>query len=166
MMLMTLTDQLHSQTMQLKIQKLQPTAILPHYAHENDAGLDLFSLEDVTLVPGDSQLIHTGIAIELPPGTEGQVRPRSGLALKHQITVLNTPGTIDAGYRGEVGVILINHGKEPFQVTSGMKIAQLVITPVLRVTVEPVNELSDTSRGESGFGSTGMIANSDSNHRE
>lgn len=150
--------------MKLKIQKLQDNAILPHYAHEHDAGLDLFSIEDLTLEPGTSRLVHTGIAIELPPGTEGQIRPRSGLALKHGITVLNTPGTIDASYRGEIGIILINHGKHPFQITAGMKIAQLVITPILRVTIEAVEALTPTTRGEAGFGSTGTTAPSQPFH--
>ncbi len=97
--------------MKLNILKLNETAILPQYAHIGDAGLDLFAIANTTISPGESQLIPTGIAIELPPGTEAQIRPRSGLALKHQITVLNTPGTIDEGYRGEIGIILINHGK-------------------------------------------------------
>ena len=107
-------------------------------------------------MPGEAALVRTGIAIELPPGTEAQVRPRSGLALKHKITVLNTPGTIDEGYRGEVGVILINHGREIFRVEKGMKIAQIVIKPVLsEVRMEEASALSETSRGPGGFGSTG-----------
>jgi dUTP pyrophosphatase len=99
--------------------------------------------------------VKTGISIELPRGTEAQVRPRSGLALKHGISVLNTPGTIDEGYRGEVGVILINHGKDTYVVEKGAKIAQMVISPVLRVEVDEAVDLSDTQRGEGGFGSTG-----------
>ncbi|NJO45532.1 MAG: dUTP diphosphatase [Oscillatoriales cyanobacterium RM1_1_9] len=146
--------------MKLKVIKLNPDAILPHYAHAGDAGLDLFALEDRAIAPGESQLIPTGIAIELVPGTEAQVRPRSGLALKHQITVLNTPGTVDAGYRGEIGVILINHGKTIFQVTPGMKIAQLVIAAVLQVELMEVSQISETTRGAGGFGSTGMTMNS------
>lgn len=141
--------------MLLKVKKLVPDAQLPHYAHPGDAGLDLFSVQDAVLTPGSSAMIKTGIAIELPPHTEGQVRPRSGLAAKHQISVLNTPGTIDEGYRGEVCVILINHGKTDFHIDHGMKIAQLVVKPVLSVDVEEVMELSDTSRGAGGFGSTG-----------
>jgi dUTP pyrophosphatase len=141
--------------MLLKIKKLHPDAITPSYSHPGDAGLDIFSLDAVTIEPGGSQLVKTGISIELPPGTEGQVRPRSGLALKHQITLLNSPGTIDEGYRGEVGVIVINHGKETFAVTKGMKIAQLLVKPVIRVEVEEIEELSDTARGAGGFGSTG-----------
>lgn len=140
----------------LKIRRLDPAATIPHYAHPGDAGLDLFALQPAEIAPGASCLVRTGIAIELPAGTEAQVRPRSGLALKHGITVLNTPGTIDEGYRGEVGVILINHGRQPFTVERGMKIAQMVIKPVLRVDVQEVGELSDTARGAGGFGSTGM----------
>ncbi|GAX41644.1 deoxyuridine 5'-triphosphate nucleotidohydrolase Dut [Tolypothrix sp. NIES-4075] len=143
----------------LKILKLHQSAIIPKYEHPNDAGLDLISIDELELPAGESRLIHTGISIELPQGTEAQIRPRSGLALKHQITVLNTPGTVDEGYRGEIGVILINHGKSPFQVTKGMKIAQMVITPVIRVDVEEVGSLSFTSRGNNGFGSTGVTAN-------
>lgn len=142
--------------MKLQVKRLDPSAILPKYAHEDDAALDLFSIENYEIQPGESHLIRTGIAIALPPNTEAQVRPRSGLALKHQITVLNTPGTIDAGYRGEIGVILINHGKTSFNVTQGMKIAQLAIAPILRAEVEAVEQLSLTVRGDNGFGSTGF----------
>jgi len=140
----------------LKILQLNELAIIPEYAHANDSGLDLFSIDELELSPGESKLIHTGISIELPPGTEAQIRPRSGLALKYQITVLNTPGTIDEGYRGEIGVILINHGKDYFQVTKGMKIAQMVISPVIRVEIEEVKMLSASARGDNGFGSTGI----------
>ncbi|GGA11898.1 dUTP diphosphatase [Okeania sp. KiyG1] len=142
--------------MKLKVKKLDESAIVPYYAHPQDAGLDLFSIDELTINPGESQLIHTGISMELPSGTEAQIRPRSGLALKHQITVLNTPGTIDETYRGEIGIILINHGKNSFQVTRGMKIAQMVIASVLSVKVEEVDELSTTKRDIKGFGSTGM----------
>ncbi len=141
--------------MKLKIKKLNETAIIPYYAHPTDAGLDLFSTVEVTIAPQMSSLIPTGIAIELPTGTEAQIRPRSGLALKNQITVLNSPGTIDEGYRGEIGVILINHGKNDFKVTPGMKIAQMVISPVLYVKVEEVEELNSSDRLTGGFGSTG-----------
>lgn len=144
-------------TMKIKIKRLKKEAILPFYEHLYDAGLDLISIEEVEILPGNSYLVLTGIAIELPSETEAQIRPRSGLALKHQITVLNTPGTIDEGYRGEIGVILINHGKQTFKVTKGMKIAQMVIAPVIRVEIEEVDQLSDSSRGSGGFGSTGMI---------
>jgi dUTP pyrophosphatase len=141
--------------MELKVKKLNKNATIPHYAHPGDAGLDLFSTEQKTMEPGATCLVKTGISLELPTGTEGQVRPRSGLALKHSVTVLNSPGTIDEGYRGEVGVILINHGKTAFEIKPGMKIAQLLVKPVLTVTVTESTELSDTHRGEGGFGSTG-----------
>ena len=142
--------------MKLKIMQLHESAIIPRYAHDTDAGMDLFSIDELEISPGESQLIHTGISIELPQKTEAQIRPRSGLALKHQITVLNAPGTIDEGYRGEIGVILINHGKTSFQVTKGMKIAQMLIAPVIRVEIEAVKILSISSRGDNGFGSTGI----------
>lgn len=135
--------------------KLAPNAQLPSFAHPGDAGMDLTACEDVTLPISGSALVRTGLAVELPPGTEAQVRPRSGLALKHQVTVLNTPGTIDEGYRGEIGVILINHGAREFKVDRGMKVAQLVIKPVLSVQIEEVSELSTSQRGAGGFGSTG-----------
>ena len=142
--------------MKLKIRKTHDLAILPSYAHPGDAGLDLCSVDDVEIAAGNAALVHTGIAIALPPGTEAQIRPRSGLALKHSVTVLNTPGTVDEGYRGEIGVILINHGKHAFKVVKGMKIAQMVIKPVLQVEIEETNELTQTLRGPQGFGSTGM----------
>ena len=141
--------------MKLLIKRLTPTATVPCYAHPGDAGLDLFSDVSTSLDPGERRLVGTGISIELPPNTEGQVRPRSGLALKHGISVLNAPGTIDHGYRGEVGVILINHGQERFDVRPGMKIAQLVIASCVSIMVEETVELSGTVRGQSGFGSTG-----------
>ena len=142
--------------MKLLVKRLSPSATLPSYAHPGDAGLDLYAAAAVSLDPGESKLVATGISIELPPDTEAQVRPRSGLALKHGITVLNTPGTIDRGYRGEVGVILINHGRGRFDVVPGMKIAQMVIASCLTVTVEDSGELSGTARGQGGFGSTGV----------
>jgi dUTP pyrophosphatase len=143
--------------MELKIKRLTPEAVIPQYAHPGDAGLDLTAIEAQTILPGHSQLIRTGIALELPKGTEAQIRPRSGLALKHQITVLNTPGTIDAGYRGEICVILINHGTEPFSVEPGMRIAQMVIASFLTVEVRVTNQLQDdTNRAAGGFGSTGV----------
>ncbi|MDJ0904054.1 MAG: dUTP diphosphatase [Xenococcus sp. MO_188.B8] len=142
--------------MKIQILKLDESATIPQYSHPGDAGLDLFSIAEQTILPGEAKLIHTGIAIALPPGTEAQIRPRSGLALKHSITVLNSPGTIDAGYRGEIGVILINHGKNPFQVVSGMKIAQMVIASVIKAEIETAENLSTTSRGSGGFGSTGV----------
>ena len=141
--------------MELKIKRLHAAATLPCYAHPGDAGLDLFAAEPLTLAPGESGLVKTGISMELPENTEGQVRPRSGLALKHGVTVLNAPGTIDEGYRGEVGVILINHGKAPYAIEPGMKIAQMLIKPVLTVSVSEAEALSETRRGAGGFGSTG-----------
>lgn len=142
--------------MKLYIKKLNPEARLPEKAHQTDAGFDLFSIEEKEIPAGEASLIKTGISIQLPPNTEAQVRPRSGLALKHSITVLNSPGTIDEDYRGEIGVILINHGKETFVVEKGMKIAQMVIQTVLSVDIEEAEgELSDTNRGTGGFGSTG-----------
>jgi len=145
-------------TMILKVKKLAEDAVLPHYAHPGDAGLDLFSNEALEIAPGESKMVKTGIAIELPKGTEAQVRPRSGLAAKYQVTVLNAPGTVDGGYRGEVCVILINHGQKPFAVEKHMKIAQMVVQPVLRVEVAQAAELSDTARSTGGFGSTGNKA--------
>lgn len=141
--------------MKLYIKRLSPTATLPSYSHPGDAGLDLYADVSVSIEPGETRLVGTGISIELPPNTEAQVRPRSGLALKQGITVLNTPGTIDQGYRGEVGVILINHGRSRFDVVRGMKIAQMVVAPFLTVSVEEAGELSTTGRGHGGFGSTG-----------
>lgn len=140
----------------LKVRKLERNAFIPKQAHKGDAGLDLFSIAELEILPGEVKLVKTGISIELPENTEAQIRPRSGLALKNQITVLNTPGTIDYGYRGEIGVILINHGKETFKVEKGMKIAQMVIMPILQVEVIEVAELSDSERGTGGFGSTGV----------
>ena len=141
----------------LKITRTRKDATIPRYAHEDDSGLDLFSVDALPLEPGQFKLVKTGIKIELPDNTEAQVRPRSGLAYKNGITVLNTPGTIDQGYRGEIGVILINHSKKTFHITAGMKIAQMVIMPVLRPHVVVSEKLSDTARGEGGFGSTGNI---------
>ena len=131
---------------------------LPVYQSDHAAGLDLMAAvpaaAPVTLAPGARALIPTGFALALPPGTEAQVRPRSGLAIRHGITVLNSPGTIDADYRGEVQIILANFGSESFAVTRGMRIAQLVIATVSRATLEEVPALDLTRRGESGFGST------------
>lgn len=130
---------------------------MPQYETEGSAGMDLLAAitGEVTIAPGDTALVPTGISLALPKGYEAQVRPRSGLALKKGVTVLNSPGTIDRDYRGEVGVILINHGKEGFTVRRGMRIAQLVIAPVAQATVKKTDELSLTDRGSGGFGSTG-----------
>lgn len=140
---------------QLKVKLIHEEAKLPYQANEGDAGLDLYSIEEKVIKAGESALIGTGIQIELPVKTEAQIRPRSGLALKHSITVLNSPGTIDQGYRGEIKVILINHGKEDFKVEKHMRIAQMVIAPVLQVNLEQTKNLSDTDRAKGGFGSSG-----------
>ena len=128
----------------------------PAYATEGAAGLDVVAAEDLTLAPGQRRAVATGFAIAIPPGFEVQVRPRSGLALRHGITCLNTPGTIDQDYRGEVKVILANLGHEPFDVRRGERIAQLVPAPVLKADFVEVDELSETRRGTGGFGSTGQ----------
>ena len=130
---------------------------LPRYMTEHSAGMDLFAAvdEDVILEPGERKLIPTGIALSIPAGCEGQVRPRSGLALRNGVTLVNTPGTIDADFRGEIGVLLINFGQKPFQVKRGDRIAQLVIAPVCRAVLELVEELDATPRNEGGFGHTG-----------
>lgn len=141
--------------MKVKIKKLSPDAVIPAYATANSAGCDLYSIETKVLRPGARALFKTGIAIELEPGYEAQVRPRSGLALKKGITVLNTPGTIDADYRGEVGVILINNGIEQQTVEKGERIAQMIIAKHEVADFELVAELGETERGEGGFGHTG-----------
>lgn len=130
---------------------------LPEYATEGAAGMDVLAAEDVTLPPGGRHAVATGLALAIPPGYEIQVRPRSGLALKHGITVPNTPGTIDSDYRGELKVILINHGATDFAIRRGDRIAQLVLAPVVRASWLKVDELDDTTRGEGGFGSTGGV---------
>jgi dUTP pyrophosphatase len=136
---------------------------LPSYQSESAAGLDLLAAvapdAPVELAPGARALIPTGIAIALPAGTEGQVRPRSGLAARHGVTVLNSPGTIDADYRGEIQVILANVGHDSFTVVRGMRIAQLVIAPVMRAMIEETVSLDETTRGVAGFGSTGVGRN-------
>jgi dUTP diphosphatase len=129
---------------------------LPSYATVGAAGADLVSAEDAAIAPGAVHAVATGIALAIPQGFEGQVRPRSGLALKHGVTVLNAPGTIDADYRGEVKVILINHGPEPFRISRGDRVAQLVVAAVTPVQFERVDVLPETARGEGGFGSTGV----------
>lgn len=140
----------------LRFKKVHPEAVLPAYAHASDAGMDVRSVEDVVIPAGGRALVHTGLVMLLPPGYEAQVRPRSGLALKHGITVLNTPGTIDSGYRGEVGVILANFGGEGFAVAKGDKIAQIVVAPVTQAAIEEAYEIDKTDRGAGGFGSTGV----------
>jgi dUTP pyrophosphatase len=142
--------------MKLRIRKLHPDAATPQYAHgpEEDAGMDLCSVADALLEPGIPQAVPTGLSIELPPGFEAQIRPRSGLAFKHAISVPNSPGTIDPGYRGEVKVILINLGRQPYQISKGDRIAQMVIARYEAVEIEE-GELTDTTRGSGGFGSSG-----------
>lgn len=140
---------------QLKIKKLASNAIIPKYANPGDAGMDLFSVEKYSIKPGERTLVKTGISVEFPHGYEMQIRPRSGLALKKGISIVNTPGTIDAEYRGEVGIILINHGNEVFEINQGDKIAQAVLNKIEFGEIEEVTELSDTERGSGGFGSTG-----------
>lgn len=131
---------------------------LPAYATEHAAGIDLVAAVDnpTILHPGEPLLIPTGIAIAIPEGFEAQIRPRSGLALKHGVTVLNSPGTIDADYRGEVGVILINHGRLPIKIERGMRIAQMVFSIYVRAELELADELPETVRDQGGFGSTGL----------
>ncbi len=142
--------------MKVRIKRLREEAYVPEYAHgpAEDAGLDLRAAEDVTLAAGVPQLVPTGIAIELPPGHEAQIRPRSGLALKHAITLPNSPATIDPGYRGEIRVILLNLGKENYVVHRGDRIAQMVIARYESVEWEE-GELSNSARGTGGFGSSG-----------
>jgi dUTP pyrophosphatase len=143
--------------MKVDIKKLSDAAVIPQYATEQSAGQDLHAVldEPVTLRSLERKLIKTDLAIALPVGYEAQVRPRSGLALKHGITVLNTPGTIDADYRGNIGVILVNLSSEPFTINNGERIAQLVVSKYERVEWNEVEELSETNRGSGGFGSTG-----------
>lgn len=142
----------------LRIHRIHPAAQMPFYAHPGDAGMDVCACEGVVLAPGSRALVPTGLALELPAGTEAQIRPRSGNAFKHGVTVLNSPGTIDEGYRGELKILLVNLGAEPFTIGPGMRIAQMVVAPVLRVAVEETGELGGTARGEGGFGSTGTHA--------
>lgn len=142
---------------QVEIKRLNSKAQIPRYMSELAAGMDIHALPDspVTLAPGERCLVPTGLAMAIPVGFEVQVRPRSGLAIKHGITLVNTPGTIDADYRGEIKVILINHGQNPFVINPGERIAQLVVAPVCQAELLDVTELSETDRGTGGFGHTG-----------
>ncbi|HKE24902.1 MAG TPA: dUTP diphosphatase [Bryobacteraceae bacterium] len=142
--------------MRMRIQKLRPDAVLPEYAHgpDEDAGMDLRAVEQVILEPGVPQLVPTGLAIEVPPGYEAQVRPRSGLALKHAIAMPNAPGTIDPGYRGEVRVILLNLGREPYAIHPGDRIAQMIVARYEAVEWSE-GDLAESRRGTGGFGSSG-----------
>ena len=142
--------------MTLKFKRIHKDATIPAYAHSSDAGMNVRSVEETVVPARGRALVRTGLVMMLPPGYEAQVRPRSGLALKRGVTVLNTPGTIDSGYRGEVGVILFNSSDEDFAVAKGDKIAQLVIAPVTQPVVEETDEIDDTDRGAGGFGSTGV----------
>jgi dUTP pyrophosphatase len=146
----------HSESMKIRLKKLAPEALLPEYAHgpDEDAGMDLRSIAPVVLSPGVPQAVPTGIAIELPAGYEAQVRPRSGLALKHAITIPNSPATIDPGYRGEIRVILLNVGASDYKIEKGDRIAQLIIARYEPVEWEE-GELNESARGMGGFGSSG-----------
>jgi len=142
--------------LEVEIQKINPEAKMPAYAHHGDAGVDLYSVIDHILQPGSRVLVPTGLKMAIPEGYEGQVRPKSGLALKHGISVLNTPGTVDAPYRGEVGVILVNlDPKTPYEIKKGEKVAQMVFARVEHAAFSEKAELTATTRGEGGFGSTG-----------
>jgi dUTP pyrophosphatase len=143
--------------MNIKIKRIHPDAKLPVYAHgpAEDAGMDLRSVEDITILPAQTYAVATGLSIELPPGYEAQIRPRSGLAFKHSITIPTSPGTIDPAYRGEIKVILLNLGGAPFVIQSGDRIAQMVIAKYEAIEWSE-DELSDTTRGEGGFGSSGV----------
>ena len=142
--------------MKLKIERIHPEALLPAYAHgpREDAGMDLHAVEQVTLEPGIPRLVPTGLRVEIPPGLEAQVRPRSGLALKHAITMPNAPGTIDPGYRGEVRVILLNLGREPYTIHAGDRIAQMIVARYEAVEWEE-GAPAESTRGAGGFGSSG-----------
>ena len=141
--------------MEIRIKKLYPDVETPKYQTSGAVGFDLRAVENVSIPSGETRLVGTGLAVELPHGYELQIRPRSGLALKHSITVLNSPGTVDSDYRGEIKVLLINHGKSDFQISKGDRIAQAVVNRVEIVDIVEVEELSETQRGDKGFGSTG-----------
>ena len=142
--------------MRLRVQRLRDDAVLPSRTHSGDAGLDLSACEEVRIPAGERAAVGTGLAVEIPEGHAGLVVPRSGLALRHGLSIVNTPGVIDSGYRGEVRVILLNTDREhPFTVERGMRIAQLLVVPAVAVEVVEAQELSATERGEGGFGSSG-----------
>lgn len=140
----------------VKFIKINEDAIIPNYAHNGDAGMDIYSICDITIEPMNWKLVPTGLKMELPEGTEAQVRSKSGIALKNGVFVLNSPGTVDENYRGEVGVILYNLSKETFVIKKGQKVAQMVICNVEYVDTCEVAEISQSDRGEGGFGSTGI----------
>ena len=141
----------------VQIKKLDPKAKIPEYKTKGASGVDIMALLEnkITLDPGESKIIPTGLSIAIPDDLEVQIRPRSGLAAKSNISVLNTPGTIDSDYRGEIKIILVNHGNEKFDIKNGDRIAQMVLVPVLKFKFEEVSKLDDTIRGSGGFGSTG-----------
>ncbi len=141
----------------LKVKKLRECAILPKYMSDAAAGMDLYSAneEDILLMPGKRAMVPTGIAISLPAGYEAQIRPRSGIAYKHGITLVNSPGTIDADYRGEIMTLMINHGGEPYVISRGLRLAQMVISQVFRPKIIQTDDLEETGRGSGGFGHTG-----------
>ena len=141
--------------MELKIKRIKENAILPKYAHNGDAGMDLFSTEKYIIPPNHRVLVSTGLQVEIPKGYEMQIRPRSGLALKHGISLPNSPGTVDSGYREELGIIIINHGSKPFTINPRDRIAQAVINKIETPQIIEVSELSKTPRGK-GFGSSGI----------
>ena len=142
--------------MKLGFKRIHPDAVIPAYAHASDAGMDVRSVEELVIPAGKRALVHTGLVAIIPPAYEIQVRPRSGLALKSGVTVLNTPGTIDSGYRGEICVILANFGENEFKIAKGDRIAQLVFAPVVQPEIEEVAVIDETDRGAGGFGSTGV----------
>ncbi|MGH3127723.1 MAG: dUTP diphosphatase [Gaiellaceae bacterium] len=139
---------------EVAVRRLRPDAEIPRQAYEGDAGLDLVACEPAVLEPGDRATVPTGVAVEIPEGYAGFVQPRSGLAARHGIGIVNSPGLIDSGYRGEIRVVLLNTGREPFSVEAGMRIAQLVIAPVASVRLVEVDELAASERGSQGFGSS------------
>lgn len=150
-------DQNNQPDLVVQVRRLDPELPMPQRAHPEDAGADLYAAKDLTLHPGERALMPTGIAIALPIGTVGLIHPRSGLAAKHGLSVVNTPGTIDAGYRGEIKVCLINHDPHtPIEITRGMRIAQLVVQKVELCSFQEVAELDETQRGAGGYGSTGV----------
>jgi len=145
-----------TESVRVPVLRVDAALPLPAYARPDDAGLDLYAAAPVTLAPGARALVPTGIALAIPPGFAGFVLPRSGLALRHGVTLLNTPGLVDAGYRGEVKVLLVNHGDAPVSLSRGDRVAQLVVQRVERVALAPVAELPESARGAGGFGSTGV----------
>ena len=143
---------------ELRVTRLRDDAVLPERAHDSDAGLDLSACEELTIGPGQRALVPTGLAVEIPPDHAGLVAPRSGLALRHGISIVNAPGVIDSGYRGEIQVILLNtDAAEAFRVERGMRVAQLLVMPVTPVEIVEVTTLAETLRGSDGFGSSGLL---------